>query len=258
MLDLLHASNEEAGEVVLSEILPAVVKEYGGCIVGEGMAILAGEIVGAICPRINSIRLGYKQNRLERNVNRTFFHLSARQEELETRLLQLESKEKTYQYLIKISEMLLDQIVDEIQEQKVDYNVNGYINLIKANANEDMALMFFKTLAQLNDLDLRVLGLYSLTSEETAHDIVSELKISYEQLKHIKEKLERFGLLQSKNEEISDDNLEKIVKYLQDVEKERKKSRPRDIKLPRLKKISSSDTYRITSLGREYLQLVKE
>ena len=130
--------------------------------------------------------------------------------------------------------------------------------LVKANANEDMALMFFKTLAQLNDLDLRVLGLYSLTSEETAHDIVSELKISYEQLKHIKEKLERFGLLQSKNEEISDDNLEKIVKYLQDVEKERKKSRPRDIKLPRLKKISSSDTYRITSLGREYLQLVKE
>ena len=65
-------------------------------------------------------------------------------------------------------------------------------------------------------------------------------------------------MLQSKNEEISDDNLEKIVKYLQDVEKERKKSRPRDIKLPRLKKISSSDTYRITSLGREYLQLVKE
>lgn len=85
-----------------------------------------------------------------------------------------------------------------------------------------------------------------------------ELEISYEQLKHIKEKLERFGLLQSKNEEISDDNLEKIVKYLQDVEKERKKSKPRDIKLPRLKKISSSDTYRITSLGREYLQLVKE
>lgn len=172
--------------------------------------------------------------------------------------MQLESNEKTYQYLIKISEMLLDQIVDEIQEQKVDYNVNGYINLIKANANEDMALMFFKTLAQLNDLDLRVLGLYSLTSEETAHDIVSELKISYEQLKHIKEKLERFGLLLSKNEEISDDNLEKIVKYLQDVEKERKRSRPRDIKLPRLKKISSSDTYRITSLGREYLQLIKE
>ena len=258
MLDLFHASNEEAGDVVLSEVLPAVVKEFGGCVVGEGMAILAGEIVGAICPRLNNIRLGYKQNRLERNINRTFLHLSEKQEEIEMRLLQLENNEETYRYLVRITEMLLDQIVDEFQEQKVDYNVNGYINLIKSeNTNEDIALMFFKTLAQLSDLDLRVLSLYSISSEETAHDIVAELKISYEQLKLVKEKLERFGLLQSKNEEINDDNLEQIVKYLQDVEKEKKKSRPRDIRLPKLKKISSSDTYRITSLGREYLQLLK-
>ena len=258
MLDLFHASNEEAGNVVLSEILPTVVQEYGGCIVGEGIAMLAGEIVGAVCPRINNIRLGYKQNRLERNINRAFFHFSARQEELEERLLRLESDEKTKQYLSILSEMLLDQIVDEIQEQKVDYNVNGYINLIKANVNEDTALMFFKTLSQLNNLDLRVLRLYSLTAEETANDIVSEVEISYDRLRYIKEKLERFGLLQSKNEEISDNNLEQIVKYLQDIERERKKSRAKDIKLPKLKKISSVDTYRITTLGREYLQLIKE
>ena len=76
MLDLFHASNEEAGDVVLSEILPAVVKEYGESLVGEGVATLAGEVIGAICPRINNIRLGYKQNRLERNVNRMFLMLS--------------------------------------------------------------------------------------------------------------------------------------------------------------------------------------
>lgn len=258
MLDLFHASNEEAGDVVLSEILPAVVKEYGECLVGEGVATLAGEVIGAICPRINNIRLGYKQNRLERNVNRMFLMLSQKQDEIEARLLQLESTEETHCYLNKLSEMLLDQIVDEIQEQKVDYNVNGYINLIKSNnANEDIALMFFKTLSQLSDLDLRVLKLYSISSEETAHDIVLELNITYEQLKFVKEKLERFGLLQSKNEEINDNNLEQIVKYLQEVEKEKKKSKPRDIKLPRLKKISSSDTYRITQLGRDYLQLLK-
>lgn len=258
MLDLFHASNEEAGDVVLSEILPAVVKEYGECLVGEGVATLAGEVIGAICPRINNIRLGYKQNRLERNVNRMFLRISQKQDEIEARLLQLKSDEETHCYLNKLSEMLLDQIVDEMQEQKVDYNVNGYINLIKNNnANEDIALMFFKTLSQLSDLDLRVLKLYSISSEETVHDIVSELNITYEQLKFVKEKLERFGLLQSKNEEINDNNLEQIVKYLQEVEKEKKRSKPRDIKLPRLKKISSSDTYRITQLGRDYLQLLK-
>lgn len=259
MLDLYHASNEEAGDVILNDILPAVVKEYGECVVGEGVAVLAGEVIGAICPRLNNIRLGYKQNRLERNINRMFQHFVKKHEEIEARLLQMESDEGTQEYLAKISEMLLDQIVDEIQVRKVDCNVNGYINLIKSeNTNEDMALMFFKTLAQLSDLDLRVLRLYSLDSDETAHEIVSELKISYEHLKLIKEKLERFGLLQSKNEEINEDNLDQIVKYLQDIEKENRKSKPREIKLPKLKKVSSSDTYKITSLGRDYLNWLKE
>lgn len=257
MLDLFHASNEEAGNVVLTELLPAVVKEYGECVVGEGVATLAGEVIGAVCPRINSIRLGYKQNRLERNINRTFLQFNEKQNEIEERLLQLESNEETHRYLTNISEMLLDQIVDEIQEKKVDYNVNGYINLIKSdNTNEDLALMFFKTLSQLSDLDIRVLRMYSIASKETAHGIITDLDITYEQLRFVREKLERFGLLQSKNEEIHDDNLEQIVKYLQDVEKEKKKSRPKDIKLPRLKKIYTSDTYKITSLGREYLQLL--
>lgn len=103
-----------------------------------------------------------------------------------------------------------------------------------------------------------MLGLYSLNSEETANDVVSQLKISYEQLRFIKEKLERFGLLQSKNEEIHEDNLELIVKYLQNIDKEKKKSKPRDIKLPKLKKVSLSDSYKITSLGIEFLQLLAE
>lgn len=255
MLDLFHASNEEAGAVVLSEILPMVVKEYGECLVGEGIATLAGEVVGAICPRVNNIRLGYKQKRLERNVNITFEKLRDKQDEIEGRLLELENGQQ--KYLSNITEMLLDQIVDEIQEQKVDLNVNGYINLIKSeNTNEDVALMFFKTLSQLSDLDIRVLRLYSIDSEETVYDILKQLQLSYDQLRLVKEKLERFGLLRSKNEEIHEENLDLIVKYLQDVEKERKRSKPKDIRLPNLKKVSPSDTYKITSLGRNFLQLL--
>jgi len=70
--------------------------------------------------------------------------------------------------------------------------------------------MFFKTLSQLSDLGIKVLNLYSFNFEETANDIVNQLKIFYEQLRLIKEKLERFGLLQSKNEEIHENNLELI------------------------------------------------
>ncbi len=221
------------------------------------MATLAGNVIGAVCPRVNNIRLGYKQNRLERNINRTFSHLNEKQSELEEKLLYLENSHQSY--FNNITEMLLDQIVDEIQKSKVDDNVRGYINLIKSdNTSEDIALMFFKTLAQLSDLDIRILRVYSFNSEENIHDVMSQLAINYDQIRLVKEKLERFGLLQSKNQEIQDENLELVVKYLQDVEKERRKSKPKDVKLPRLKKVSSLDSYKITSLGRDFLQLLDE
>ena len=63
-IDLLKASNEEAFAVAISEILPEVAQEIGTSVVSEAAGVLIECIVGAVCPRINNIRLGYKQNRL--------------------------------------------------------------------------------------------------------------------------------------------------------------------------------------------------
>lgn len=76
------------------------------------------------------------------------------------------------------------------------------------------------------------------------------------QIQFIKENLERFGLLQSRNEEMNDDNLDKIVKYLEKVKRENRKRNPDDIKVPSLKRVGESDSYRITSLGRHYLTMI--
>lgn len=62
--------------------------------------------------------------------------------------------------------------------------------------------------------------------------------------------MERFGLLQSRNEEINENNLEMIVKYLEKVKKENRKRNPDDIKVPSIKRVGASDSYRITPLGR--------
>ena len=56
---------------------------------------------------------------------------------------------------------------------------------------------------------------------------------------------------------INDNNLEEIVKYLQSLEKESKKSKPGTVKIPKLKKVSGSDSYKITPLGRQYLTLIE-
>lgn len=157
-------------------------------------------------------------------------------------------------------EAWLDNIVEEPQQSMVKYNTIGYVNLLKLdNTNQDIVLMFFKTLAQLSDLDIRVLKSYSYLGNdgESILDICEDIQIDFYQMRFIREKLERFGLLQSKNDEISDNNLEEIVKYLQKLEKERRKSKPGDVKIPKLKKVSISDSYKITPLGRQYLAMIE-
>ena len=55
---------------------------------------------------------------------------------------------------------------------------------------------------------------------------------------------------------MNDDNLEMIVKYLEKVKKENRKKSPNDVKVPSLKRVSASDSYRITPLGRHYLTMI--
>lgn len=118
------------------------------------------EIVGSVIPVANNVLLSNKQHRLERNVLNSLKIIQNKQFELENRINDL--LENNTLYTRQITEAMLDSIVDEIQEKMVEYNVNGYINLLKSdNTNIDFGLTFFKTMSQLNDLDIRILNVYS-------------------------------------------------------------------------------------------------
>ncbi|MBD9053508.1 MAG: hypothetical protein EGR23_07920 [Holdemanella biformis] len=219
--------------------------------------MLACEMVGSVLPVANNVLLSYKQHRLERNVLNALKNIQTRQTELEYRMNNL--FENNPVFIEQITEALLDNIVDEIQEKLVEYNVNGYINLLESDhTNIDLGLMFFKTMSQLNDLDIRILKVYSnlKTDGESIFFICNELNLELNQIRFIKEKLEWFDLLQSRNEEMNDDNLEMIVNYLEKVKKENRKRNLNDIKVPSLKRVSANDSYRITPLGRHYLTMI--
>ena len=255
--DLMDSTKEEVGKELVEKLLPAVIQEAGGFLFDKGVGMLACEMVGSVLPVANNVLLSYKQHRLERNVLNALKNIQTRQTELEYRMNNL--FENNSVFIEQITEALLDNIVDEIQEKLVEYNVNGYINLLKSDhANIDLGLMFFKTMSQLNDLDIRILKVYSNlgTEGESIVSICNELDLELNQIQFIKEKLERFGLLQSRNEEINENNLEMIVNYLEKVKKENRKRNPNDIKVPSLKRVSASDSYRITPLGRHYLTMI--
>lgn len=255
--DLMDATKEEVGKEVVEKLLPQVIQEAGSFLFDKGVAMLVSEIVGSVLPVANNVLLSYKQHRLERNVLNTLNMIQSRQTEIEYRMNEL--LENNRAFLTQVTEALLDNIVDEIQEKMVEYNVNGYINLLKSDhTNIDLGLMFFKTMSQLNDLDIRILKVYSNigTEGESIVSICNELDLELNQIQFIKEKLERFGLLQSRHEEMNDDNLDKIVKYLEKVKRENRKKNPNDVKVPNLKRVNGTDSYRITSLGRHYLTMI--
>lgn len=175
------------------------------CVEYSGVGMLACQVIGSVLPVVNNVLLSYKQHCLERNVLNALNIVQNRQTELENRMKGL--LENKPAFITQITEALLDNIVDEIQEKMVECNVNGYINLLKSDhTNIDLGLMFFKTMSQLNDLDIRILKVYSnlKTDGESIVSICNELDLELNQIQFIKEKLERFGLLQSRNEEIND------------------------------------------------------
>ena len=260
LLDLVKVTGDESVDVILTDVLPEIVKTYGTTFVSEGIATIAGELIGSVCPRLNNIRLSYKQNRLERNVSIMLEKLTMNQQALSDRINELQKNVEGRNFIQQSGEMLLDNIVDEIQSSKVQYSVNGYINLLRTeNANLDMSLMFFKTISELNDIDIRVLKTYDWRNRDKEDPITPfNSDYDYDQIRHIKEKLLRFGLLKSKNEELSEKNQEKIIEFLQKFYKDFTSNKPKGIKLPKFDKLPSTDRYSITSLGLALLQLITE
>ena len=125
----MDATKEEVGKEVVEKLLPAVVQEAGNFLFDKGVGMLACEMVGSVVPVANNVLLSYKQHRLERNVLNALNIVQNRQTEIEYKMNEL--LENNRAFITQVTEPLLDNIVDEIQEKMVEYNVNGYINLLK-------------------------------------------------------------------------------------------------------------------------------
>jgi predicted transcriptional regulator len=257
--DLILSIKEEGITSILeSESLKALVTELAKQVTTEETSLLLGSLFGAIAPRVNGIVLSYKQNRFERNTKAMIEALIARIELLERNYSQL-NPEMQENYRTQYIEMLLDNVIDERQVEKVKWNVNGFINLMTDESNENIMQMFFDTLSELTVLDIDTLRMYELSSDINITDVVDKYGINYDQVKLVKEKLVRLGLLSRKNDEVRDANLDEITVYLQNLEKDLKKKNPKGVKLSnKVKKISGNESYRITRLGVGFLKSIGE
>ena len=132
--------------------------------------------------------------------------------------------------------------------------------MMNDEANDNLILMFFNTLNELTNLDIDILKIYSQDLSANINNVCEKYNLDYYQIRIIKEKLVRLGLLQSRNDEYHDNNLDYVVEYLMKVEQDRKKSKPSGVNFQKnkIKKISRNDSYVITSLGTSYLKIISD
>lgn len=249
-------ADEGVSSALNSEDLPEIIADVADVVLSEGSSLIVGNILGAVAPRINSIRQNYKQNRFERNVREALIVFGKRIDELETNFksLDAEMREKFNGLYL---EWFLDNLYSERQVSKVPYHVNGFINFMNNDSNDNIMLMFFDTLNQLTQLDIDALKMYDINSPENYITLMKKYNLLPEQVEVIKEKLSRLGLLYSKNDDQRDSNIDTVVEYLRKVEQDSKTKKPKGVKLPNIKKPNKTERYSITNLGRGYLRTIE-
>lgn len=265
----LAETSLEVGASMLLDNLPelgmATASIIGNEAVSAAIQALTGGFLGAVAPAFLGVKLSYQQKRFERNIVKMLNSVMQRQEIVEQRLTQLDPTVRQKFIDGPYRDALFDNIISENQEQKVQDIINGYINLMGVeNPNDDVVFNFFHTLSQMNELDIRVLRLYRPTIEigeeehESFWDIMREENIDETQYSFIREKLCRLGMLESKNEANRDENLDTLGKTLTELIKQIYAKKPKEVKVPKLKRISRSESYRITKLGHQYLTFIDD
>lgn len=249
--DIISATKGYIGEVLVEEAAPALVGEM---VRGTVVEAAIGGAVGAISPRIGGIMVAYQQKRWERNWEKYIYDICQRQEKFNERLNKLENAEKE-KFKSEIFPLVSDFVQNTKQEEKISFIVNGLMNLAENySGKDDIVLMYYETLDQLSLVDIRMLKLYSFSyvDEEKNDDIyrlMREHEIDDSQASLIREKLERLGLLQNRNEEYMNENLSNITSYIEDLSKGKKNP-----KLKTLKKITRGERYKITPYGNRFLK----
>ena len=213
-------------------------------------------VVGSVVPGVMNTYLSYKQKRQEKMFIKFMEEIESKIEILEERLKNM-TPENYIEFRDKYFGLVSDYVLDEVQEEKIKYITNGFINLSQVNhINEDFVLTYYDTLKDLRIIDIAVLNLYYdiynpfSKSEKTFNDILVEYHIDYDQYTAIREKLVRLGVLTTKRENRIDDlynNILNMQDYLENTYKGKK------VKLKPFKRIDKKDSFQISKFGREFI-----
>lgn len=246
----------EVGSDTASEILKdSVTGLVGEIAVDAGVSLIPG-LSGAIS--------GYKRARFEGNIKVFTSELSTRMDELSRNLETKTSEQK--QEIEKLYNFVMDYVIEEQQEAKIEFMVNGFVNITAhEKVTEDFILTFYDMLKELRMVDLSVVKLmyssrFTIGTEETEtfYDVMERHGIDYEQYQSVRRNLLRIGLLNTATDlhvtndlkEISN-TFKALYTYLEKLTNPKNKSSLPKLKMP---KIKSKETQQVSKFGREFVE----
>lgn len=256
-------AKEKGKEVIGTLGLGAVTQ------MGAGLMIDMG---GSMIPAIGPAMATYRTNKKIKNLDIMVQKIADRLDVFEERYgkQSIENKE----ILDEIFNMITDKISNTYQTEKIEYMVNGYLELLNVeNPSFDTAYLYFDTLDKLTILDLSVLKLSysvytaynrkSISEFENYQELKQAFDIDDSQYLAIKENLYRFGLLENEVDAGIAKSLDAIQKSVIELrnttESIYNQLSGKKVKLKHLTskskiKLKDRDRLKISKFGRQFVQ----
>lgn len=262
-----NALTETGSDLVLETFLTVGV-ETGGEVLKGSFTSMIGEIAvdtaSSLVPGLSGAVTGYKRIRFEQNIKKFAEELNERVQEIS-----IHFEEKTEEQKKKIDQLfqfVLDYVIDEPQEEKIKYMVNGFLSLTKhEKISDDFVLTYYDVLKELRIVDISVLRLmyqsryiFQDSLNETFQTVMERHGISYEQYQSVRRNLLRIGLLTTKTDLSLLDDLKEIQKRFKDLNSFLDKAmNPKNkAALPKLKelKLKSKESLELAPFGRDFVK----
>lgn len=259
---------QEAGKGLALDTVLNVGSDTAAEIAKESITNIIGDILvdttSSLIPGISGAVQGYKRARFERNITtfaeELYSQLDILRENLESK--NVEQKEK----IDRLYNYVMDYVIDEQQEEKIHYMVNGFVNITNhENITDDFILTYYDVLRELRMVDISVLRLmynaryvFNKESSESFQDVMENHGISYEQYESVRRNLQRIGLLTTKTDLNITDDLEEIVDKFKELYKFLDKATDPKFKrnLPKLRlpKIKSKENLQLSKFGKDFVE----
>lgn len=256
-----------AGKGLTLDSILSAGSSAAGNMAKESITSMVGDIIvdsaSSLVPVVSGAVQGYKRARFERNIVVFTEELYAKIEEVNLNL-----KEKTDKQKDKIDQLfsyIMDYVIDEQQEEKIEYMVNGFVNVTQhEQISDDFILTYYDVLKELRMVDISVLNLmycsrYVLNHEnrESYQDIMERHGLSYEQYEAVRRNLHRIGILTTRTDLNIYSDLEEISKKFKELYSYLEKlTNPKHKRsLPKLKepKLKSKDNFEVSKFGRDFV-----